>query len=83
MSQLIASNQYEAYAMITDGHNLYWTEYFEGLFSAPLDGSAPRQRLLSFGEQGNLALGLKDETLYFTARHPNSWDMIAKYDLTP
>lgn len=83
VNELIASNQFEAFAMAADDHDLYYTEYFEGLFRAPLDGSAPRQMLLSFGEQGNLALARRDDRLYFTARHQNAGTLIAKYHLSP
>jgi hypothetical protein len=84
VNELIASNLYEASSLTADDHNLYWTEWFEGLYRAPLDGSAPREKLLTFYEQGNSFLAQQDGMLYFNARHSGTgMSLIAKYDLSP
>jgi hypothetical protein len=84
VNELIASNLYEASSLTADEHGLYWTEWFEGLYRAPLDGSGPREKLLTFREQGNADLVLHDGTLYFNARHTGTGaSLIAKYDLSP
>ena len=84
VSELIATNRYQAISMATDGTSLYWTEWFEGLYRAPLDGSAPRELLLTFHEQGNNFMGMKGDMIYFNARHASTGSqLIAKYDLSP
>lgn len=84
VNELIASNLYEASAMVSDDQDLYWTEYFEGLYRAPLDGSTARERLLTFKEQGNGPLVRRDGKLYFTARYEGGGGtLIAKYQLSP